>query len=388
MKNSNLFLLTAALFALISCGTANRSAYYNGSQMRNSIYYTPQNRASQAYVQEQEYLQDLQQRTTNATEASTANSYYDATTGTKNIYVGDNNEVNITYNPGVTYTIMDDQESYEARLRKFDSPFYTINIDFNYNSPWYSHSYPWYSYTYPWYSYGWYPGWRHSWYNSWYRPGWGWYDPFYDPFYDPWWGVGYYPGYYPGYHPGYYPGFRPAPHPGYHPAPGPGAAPGKGRDIYYGKRNSSPTYRETGKGYDKNMGNSSTARPETGSATRRPANATQINNSTRKPATTNGNGTVNKGNNGNNQYRRVAPSQQTKGKENASSNSSANRKNNPANNSSNSSYNRGRNQNSNSTFNRNSGSQNRSTFSNGNNYGGGNRNAGSNAGGGSTYRRR
>ena len=41
MKNNNLFLLVAAVFALISCGTANRSAQYSGTQFRNSIYYTP-----------------------------------------------------------------------------------------------------------------------------------------------------------------------------------------------------------------------------------------------------------------------------------------------------------------------------------------------------------
>ncbi|MBO7268759.1 MAG: hypothetical protein J6U83_03285 [Bacteroidales bacterium] len=145
MKNNNLFLLMAAVFALISCGTANRTAYYGGTQLRNSIYYTPTSRNSQEYVQEQEYLQNLRERTTTTVAGQESYSTYIPSTETRTVYVGDNNQVNIDARPGVTYTIVDDQESYEARLRKFDSPFYSINIDVYDPYPWYGYRYGHYS---------------------------------------------------------------------------------------------------------------------------------------------------------------------------------------------------------------------------------------------------
>ena len=40
MKNSNLFLLVAALFAFVSCGTANLTAQWGASQYRNGIYFS------------------------------------------------------------------------------------------------------------------------------------------------------------------------------------------------------------------------------------------------------------------------------------------------------------------------------------------------------------
>ncbi len=382
MKNNNLFILMAAVFALISCGTANRTAYQSGTQFRNSIYYTPDSRTSQAYLQEQEYLKNLQERTTSTVAQQESYSTGIMSTDTKTVYVGDNNQVNIDARPGVTYTIVDDQESYEARLRKFDSPFYTINIDVYDPYPWYGYRYGAYS---PYWG-SWYGNWRYHWY-SWYTPSWSWHynwhwDPWYansywgwyDPFYDPWWGPAYWPVHRPVHRPGIHPGDRP----GFHPGAGPGAKPHHGKEIYYGKRKSSPSYN--------NANNINAAgRPATGSVTRKPANATRINNGTRNPehdvqaVHNNGrpqNSTAAQP--GNSQYRRVAPG---KTKSGAANTGQAGTGKNTGNNrqSQNSSYNR---QQSNS-------SQNRSSFSN--STSGGARSSGySNSGnsGGSSYRRR
>lgn len=420
MKNSNLFLLMAALFALISCGTANRSAYYSGTQFRNSIYYTPDDN-SQAYAQEQQYLQQLQERTTEAAEKSVPQQQYNtASKDTKTVYVGENNQVDITYEPGTTYSIVDDRESYEARLRKFDSPFYTINIDFY-------DPYTWWDYRYGWYTpYGgrWYANWSHPWYRSW----WSWHSPhwnlhfsynwgWYDPFYDPWWGPGYWPGYWhghwaghwpgywpgygpgywPGYWPGYRPGYHPGHHPGHHPGGGPGARPDHRRDVYYGKRTSSPTY-NAGRG-NTPSGSNVAGRPNSGSVTRRSANATRINGGTRQPqmnvapAERNEkvqNSTAQYG--GNNQYRRVAPGQQTKSSANTVKNSSSSKgkadvtySRGNSNSSRSSSYTRSSSSNNNSSYTRSSSSsQNRSSYSSG----GATRSSGSSSSSGSSYRRR
>ena len=408
MKNNNLFIMMAAVFALISCGTANRTAYNSGTQFRNSIYYTPDSKTSQTYLQEQEYLQNLQERTT-STAAQQQERYttYIPSTDSKTIYVGENNQVNIDARPGTTYTIVDDQESYEARLRKFDSPYYSINIDIYDPYPWWSYGYGWYypyagrwhsSWYHPWYShYGWHtPSWNlrwnwhynWGWHNPWYGGSyWGWYDPFYDP----WWGPSYWPGYWPGYWPSHRPGFHPGHHhPGHHPGAGPGARPDHRRDVYYGKRNSSPTYREVGR--NNSVSNSVAGRPNTGSVTRRPANVTQINNGTRNPghnvATQQNSGRPQ--NNaaaaqpGNNQYRRVAPSSTKSSQNNNGKGVTTNRKENSAT----VNYSRGNSSQNSSSYNRNSSSQNRSSFSSGNSSSGMNRSSGSSNSGGSSYRRR
>jgi len=386
MKNSNLFILMAVVFALFSCGTANRSAYNNGSQFRNSIYYTPQRVEANEYAQQAEYLEELQERTVTATENAAARQSYNAATNTKEIYVGDNNYVNIDATPGVTYKIIDDQESYEARLRKFDSPFYSINIDINDFNSWYDYRYGWYgTWHRPWYmSYYWWH--TPSWYMRWnWHYNWG----IYDPFYDPWWGpdywYGYYPGYYPGYWPGYWPSHRPGIHPphkpGYYPGHGPGAKPTPGRDVYYGKRNSTPSY-NAHKGNNNIVNNNPASRPNTGSVTRKPQQTNVSGNN--RPQNNNG---APQGNSANRQYRRVTPDKAASNKGNVST--STDKKTAPAN-KSNSFYSRDNNRNSNTTssYNRSTGSQNRSSYSSGNsNYS--NRSSGNSSnGGGSSYRRR
>lgn len=372
MKNNNLFLLIAAVFALISCGTANRSAQYNGTRFRNSIYYTPDNKNSLAYGQEQKYLQELQERTSDAAESySTRESRRAAADDTMTVYVGDNSEVDIQYAPGTTYSIVDDQESYEARLRKFDSPYYTINIEFN-------DPYPWMDFTYGWYTPfrgRWYPNWSHPWYSStyaWYGPAWdwhygvGWYNPWHyapywswrDPFFDPWWGYASWPGYWPGYWyghyhwPGYWPGHHPGHHPGYHPGYGPGARPDHHRDVYYGKRNSTPSYRDNNRNSGTVANGNATGRPNTGSVTRRPANVTPINSNNGQHSANVSAGNRNERpqnavqQGSGNQYRRVVPGQGSKGNANVST-GNAPKKNG-------------------STYNRTSSSQTRSSYSSGN----------------------
>jgi hypothetical protein len=91
-----------------------------------------------------------------------------------------------------------DADSYERKLRMFDDPHYTVEIDMGYNYGW---GYPYYGWDYPYYgSWGWHAGWYGGWYSPWYRPwGWGWGYPHY--WYDSWYG-GYFGGYYGGYYGG------------------------------------------------------------------------------------------------------------------------------------------------------------------------------------------
>ena len=138
MKNRRLFILLAAVLPLVSCGTMGYSALQGGGQFRNSIYYTP---GSRTYTAQAEVDEDL----TAAAQPAPSNVQGE----TRTVHIGEANEVNINYEPGVTYTIVDDDDSYAARLRKFDSPTYTINIDFVEPSYWWNVGFGWYD---PWLS--------------------------------------------------------------------------------------------------------------------------------------------------------------------------------------------------------------------------------------------
>lgn len=264
MKNKSLFILLAAVLPLFSCGTMSYSAFQGGGQFRNSIYYAPGNRTSAVQVVERgESATEQRQYQPQGTQNDT-----------RTVYVGDADHVEINYEPGASYTIMDDEESYAARLRKFDSPTYTVNINFvepywwdvdlwwygprwHWNTPsWHWHSY-WYN---PWYS-RWYGHWSDPW---WSRPHWAWHNHWYDP----WWG--------PVHRPVY------APWPGHDPAGGPGYHPGHGRpvrDVYYGKRHSGSSYSNV------NRGNVTSGKPggtdnknNGGSVTRKPSRNQQGGN--------------------------------------------------------------------------------------------------------------
>ena len=58
MKNNSLFLLVAAVFAIVSCGAADLYAQKKVSQYRNGIYYSGQQRPVQAQPVE-EYAEEL-----------------------------------------------------------------------------------------------------------------------------------------------------------------------------------------------------------------------------------------------------------------------------------------------------------------------------------------
>lgn len=364
MKNRNLFILMAAVMPLISCGTVGHSAFYGGSQFRNSIYYTPSN---QEYAQVQEQPGNVQEVVQNSTSGEVQQYQYDASANTKTVHVGEANEVNINYEPGVTYVIADDDESYQARLRKFDSPTYNINIDFVEPSYWWDIRFGWYrpygvAWRSAWYSpwwdryYSWYGPSLYYWHDPWYTgPYWAWYNPWIDP----WWGPVHRPGH---HHPPHWPGY----------GPGPGHGHGHhGRDVYYGKRSSGSTYRDMDRGsVATGNHNNVQGRPNTGSVTRRPSVGTAPGNANKGSAVVKGSSQQKE-----QQYRRVTRSRSSGETKVKSSNGSSNR---------NSNYNYNRSNSSNS-YNRSGSSYSNSSGSTSyGNSGGGSRSQG----GGSSYRRR
>ncbi len=220
MKNSNLFLLVAALFAFVSCGTANLTAQWGASQYRNGIYFSSSAnvQTAPAQVYQQQYAQ--------AEPEVTAVQEYVAPAA-----------------PALAAG-----ESYEERLRKFDSPVYVINVD-------YVDLYPWWSMNFAWCG----PGWR--WHHSWYaRPYWDfyWADSWWHNHY--WYGHHWYDHYWhnhfwPSYHrPGYH-------HPHHRPH-------GPVRDVYYGKRDYTTSYRDMNR-RPVTVGSKSPMGTQYGSATRR-----------------------------------------------------------------------------------------------------------------------
>ena len=210
MKNISLTILVAVSLALVSCGPATYSANGNGGYT-NSIYYASSDAVPSSsqevaqpatpVYQSTEDVKQLQKRTV-ASFTTNSNAYSNAYQDT--IYVGDENIVNVEYNPETNYVIVDDDESYEARLKKFDSPTYVVNVvvdpfdlawynPFNWNYPYYRYRYGYHSsfywndwYTWRWggwdpWGYGWnywdrYYSWGWNWAWNW---GWGWHDPWY-----------------------------------------------------------------------------------------------------------------------------------------------------------------------------------------------------------------
>ncbi len=427
MKNTNLFLYIAGVFTLISCGTASHASY-SDSKYQNGIYYTPDAAAAYAEAESRKELDNLQGRTKNSFNSSTQRSDFNNKTGVETIYVGDTNLVNISYDPNITYSIVDDDESYEARLRKFDSPTYTVNINLDNNYyPWWDINFGWYrpygitwgtGWYNPWWGpyYSWYgPRWWNSWYgpgwgNSWYGPGWGWgwnnwyaWNGWYDPWYNPW------HGHWNDHWQGHWP------------------APGPRRDVYYGRReNVSPNGRpvngrpgvNTGGSYTRRDPNINQIRGNNNNYTGRNPNNTQSVNTGgsiyRRGGSQNHNGAIfnngasnsgqqnssgqnyrppvnsNGGNSQGSMYRRSA----TKSSSTTYSNSASDRRNNETyrnqsnynrnNYNSNSSYNRSNYNRSQNTVNSGSSSSYRSNSSGGNTSG----SSGTTNSGGSSYRRR
>lgn len=216
MKNISVSILVAASLALVSCGTSTYSANGGGGYM-NSIYYASSDAVPGAseevgttsYTTVSTSAQDaskLKSRT--VAVLNTNNNVFTQSAYTDTIFVGDENIVNVEYNPQTTYVIADDDESYEARLRKFDSPTYTVNVVVDpWDLAWYNPfawnwNYHYYRYRYGYHSAIWWNdwwNWRWGWNDPWYY-GWSWYDRYWYSWnwswHDPW--------YYGGWHRPYY----------------------------------------------------------------------------------------------------------------------------------------------------------------------------------------
>ena len=230
MKNNALLLATAGLFTLVSCGTNSYTAN-NGGGYTNSIYYSAGSGAENNNVSDNSDSRQLQSRTNAAFNSGSRNIF--SSNGSNRIdtvYVGDTNVVNIQYDPNVDYAVADNTESYEERLRKFDSPTYTINIEFN--DPWE------YGYYNPFWSYncGWYRPYGITWGLGWYNPWWG---TYYSDIYwgNPWFGFGWNLGW--GWSAGLYWDWNPWYYDRWYGRPGwdYGLGYDRGRGRYYGSRN-------------------------------------------------------------------------------------------------------------------------------------------------------
>lgn len=218
MKNRTLFMLVPALFLFCGCSSIYMSQQ-NPDRFTNGIYVTPEEKEARYQAMDNERLAQLQKETS----ASIINEYGD----THNTYY------------------LTDGESYESRLRKFDSPVYVYNIDLDdlwYDSYWYRPAWYWGA---GWYNPYWGGIYQSYWFGNpyWYWYGspswyWDWYWPtpwmhyhYYGWWADPWW---------PGYHHGHH---------------------HAGRDIYYGSRNSTPMYNN--RVYGRNNGGSTYRRNNT-----------------------------------------------------------------------------------------------------------------------------
>jgi hypothetical protein len=219
MKNSNLFLLVAALFAFVSCGTANLTAQWGASQYRNGIYYSTTASSNVQAAPVQQYVEYAQAQPEQVVPASVA---------------------------------LAEGESYEERLRKFDSPVYVVNVE-------YVDLYPWWTLDFAWSSHSW------RWYHSWYaRPYWYDYHWYNHHWYDHYWyGHHWYHDYWYGHH-HWYPHYGHIHYPPHHRPHQPA------RPVYYGKRDYTPSYRDVNRGHVSTGSKSPMGNPS-GSVTRRAA---------------------------------------------------------------------------------------------------------------------
>ena len=221
MKNSNLFLLVAALFAFVSCGTANLTAQWGASQYRNGIYYSATAVSNVQAAPVQQYVEYAQTQPEQVVPAAVA---------------------------------LAEGESYEERLRKFDSPVYVVNVE-------YVDPYPWWTLDFAWSSHSW------RWYHSWYaRPYWYDYHWYNHHWYDHYWyGHHWYHDHWYGHH-HWYPHYGHVHYPSHHRPHQPA------RPVYYGKRDYNPSYRDMNRGYVSSPGGSkSPMGTPSGSVTRRAA---------------------------------------------------------------------------------------------------------------------
>ncbi|MDR0725036.1 MAG: hypothetical protein LBF59_03375, partial [Prevotellaceae bacterium] len=187
------------LFLFAGCGT---SSYMASSS--DDIYYSPKDNVRKGVIDEQtEQLKAQTQKTVaEKTIHLDADKVYLSSPSTLKI----EGEVDTVIYSGE----LADADSYERKLKMFDDPHYTVEINLgnNWGYPYYGYgwSYPYYGWDYPYYGgWGWHSGWYGGWYSPWYRPwGWGWgYPYYYDSWYYGGWG-GWYGGYYGGWYGGYH----------------------------------------------------------------------------------------------------------------------------------------------------------------------------------------
>ena len=214
MKNKRFGLMLILAFAALatSCGT---SGYYASTSYEDGIYYRPTKEERAKMIAEQQALREQAEQ-----------RQYDQ-------YLAKDEDGNL-----YVVTELLDGETYESRLHKFDSPWYTNPYWYDtWNYGWYNSWYgyrPYYAYGYPYYGYYGYYGYYNPWYYSW-----GYYDPWY-------WGAGAYGSWYAWnywdrarWYDRYY-GH------GYGPGPGPGPDRENGSRIVHTPRTSSGMYRTTG----------------------------------------------------------------------------------------------------------------------------------------------
>ena len=154
MKNNGFIIYLTGLLALSSCGTYYQ-AVNNSEGFQNGIYY---NAAASHSAEEGRNLivnesRTLQEKTYSQLESEPAA------------------EVNLT--------IAADPNSYAAKLRRFDSPKYTVNVVIDYGNwidPWWS---PWWYRNPYYYGYGWYTSWDYWYWRDRYWRDWYWRDPWY-----------------------------------------------------------------------------------------------------------------------------------------------------------------------------------------------------------------
>ncbi len=255
MKNNIIFILIAGSIFLFSCGTMNKTSY-TSSNFVNGIYYNPEEEAAESYSLSKAELENLSKETAlyldtrpNEKPGDTLfNQSYET-------YVS----LNLDYIHPEWYTWY--QPAWSTYRTAWHNPywgFYYSGWDPYYWNRWNSWNgvYSW-SNWYSWNSwYGWsIGGWHNRWHLGWHL---GWYDPWWD--FPPYYAHHYWPWHRPGYNP---------PLHGHNP-----------RDIYYGPRNSSPSYRANV--ITNNRGSSYTRRdsdmnPINGTVTQRP-DATPSNN--------------------------------------------------------------------------------------------------------------
>lgn len=182
MKNK-LYYLAAVILALSSCGTESR---YSSASYEDPAYYRPGTdiaviRKSDDQSATDKELQALKEKT-------------------KEVIVVDEKSGKTVLPLSKADTVLVDineYDSYEELLTKFNSPEYEIHFNVTNDFDWWC--YPW-AWNYPYYY--WNPSWRfafryYGYWDPWYYSSWYWHNPYYydywwyiDPYYG-WWGPRY-----------------------------------------------------------------------------------------------------------------------------------------------------------------------------------------------------